>query len=152
MSEVSLKGIRPAPRFGAWPSLLPQNRKNGCRGLPESTRGKESKAANSVLIAFRNVLRPTINELFQRAPHINPATQFLVLGPKRDGLVPDAGDAALGDGRPPYVPTSVSQEMVFRLEGLDLYAPPTTLLLGKNLFHLVNSNLRLKLTRSQGRA
>ncbi len=73
MSEVSLEGIRPAARFGAWPSLLSQNCKDGCRGLPEGARGKQPKAENSVLIAFWNVLRPTINELFQRASPRKPA-------------------------------------------------------------------------------
>jgi len=65
MPEVSLYGIRPRARFGAWPSLLPQNGKDGCRGLPERARSKQPKAPNSVLIAFRNVLGPKVNELFQ---------------------------------------------------------------------------------------
>ncbi len=86
MSEVSFEGIRPPARFGAWLSLLSQNCKDGGRGLPERARAKKSKAANSVLIAFRNVLRPTINELFQRALHVNPATQLLVLEPEREAV------------------------------------------------------------------
>ena len=131
MSEVSLEGIRPAARFGAWPSLLSQNCKDGCRGLLDRARGKKSKAANSVLIAFRNVLRPTINELFQRALHVNPATQLFVFVPKPDVSLPNVGDAALGDGRPSYVATGISQEMLFRLERLNLDTPPTTLLLVK---------------------
>jgi hypothetical protein len=65
MPEVSLYGICPRARFGAWPFLLCQNDKDGCRGLPGSARSKQPKAPNSVLIAFRNVLRPAVNELFQ---------------------------------------------------------------------------------------
>jgi len=64
MFEVMLYGIRPRARFGAWPSLLSENGKDACRGLPERTRGKQPKAANSVLIPLRNVLGPTVNELF----------------------------------------------------------------------------------------
>ncbi len=65
MSEVSLYGIRPRARLGAWPSLLSQDDKDGGRGLPESARSKQPKAPNSVLIGFGNVLGPAVNELFQ---------------------------------------------------------------------------------------
>jgi len=65
MSEVSLYGLRPRARLGACPSLLSQNDKDGCRGLPESARSKQPKAPNSVLTGFENVLSPTVNELFQ---------------------------------------------------------------------------------------
>ena len=65
MSEVPLYGGRVRARFGAWPSLLPQNGKDGRAGLPERAWSKQPKAPNSLLIAFRTVLRPTVNELFQ---------------------------------------------------------------------------------------
>jgi len=55
MSEVSLYGVRPRARSGAWLRLLPQNDKDGRRGLPERARSKQPKAPNGVLIAFRNV-------------------------------------------------------------------------------------------------
>jgi hypothetical protein len=103
MSEVSLERVRPTTRFGAGPSLLSQNCKDGCRRLPETAGGKESKGANGVLIAFWNVLSPTVNELFQRALHLHTATQLFVLVPEPDCSFPDPGDATLGDGRPPYV-------------------------------------------------
>ena len=148
MSEVSPEGICPTARFGAWPSLLSQNCKDGCRGLPESARGEKPKGANSVLIAFWNVLRPTINELFQRASHENQPTQLFVLEPERDGPLSDVGDTTLRDGWPPYVATGVSQEMLFRLEGLNLDAPPTILLLDEHLFHLGDVHIHTKLTRS----
>src|ERR1039458_1262656 len=64
-SEVSLYGVCPTARLGAWLSLLPQNDKDSCRCLAERTRSKQPKAPNSVLIAFRNVLSPTVNELLQ---------------------------------------------------------------------------------------
>jgi hypothetical protein len=64
MPEVSLYGLRPRARLGARPSLLSQNDKDGFGG-PESSRCKQPKAPNSVLMGFRNVLRPTVNELFQ---------------------------------------------------------------------------------------
>jgi hypothetical protein len=64
MSEVSLYGLRPRARSGAWLSLLSQNDKNGRRGVPESARSKQAKAPNRMLIAFQNVLGPTVNELF----------------------------------------------------------------------------------------
>ena len=111
MSEVSLYGVRPKARFRAWPSLLPQNGKDGCRGLPERARSKQSKAPNSVLIAFRNVLDPTVNELFQGALQLNPARQLLVVVPKPHGSFADPGDTTLCDGRPPYVATGVLQEI-----------------------------------------
>jgi hypothetical protein len=38
--EVSLDRVRPAARFGAWFSLLPQNGKDEFRSLPERARGK----------------------------------------------------------------------------------------------------------------
>jgi hypothetical protein len=78
--------------------------------------------------------------------HLNPATQPFVFVPKPDVSLPNVGDATLRDGWPPYVSTGVSQEMLFRLEGLDLDAPPAILLLGEHLFHLVNGHLRTKLT------
>ena len=65
MSEVSLYGVRPTARFGAWLSFLPQNGKDGRRCLAESAWSNQPKAPNSVLIVFRNVLGPTLNELFQ---------------------------------------------------------------------------------------
>ena len=65
MPKVSSYGIRPRARLGAWPLPLPQNHKDGCRGLPERARSKHTKVPNSVLIAFRNVLGPTVNELVQ---------------------------------------------------------------------------------------
>ncbi len=65
MSEISLYGLRPRARLGAWLSILSQNDKDGCRGLPESARTKQPKAPNSVLTGFRNVLGPAVNELFQ---------------------------------------------------------------------------------------
>jgi hypothetical protein len=74
-SEVSLYGVRPTVRLGAWLSLLLQNGKDSCRCLVERARSKQPKAPNSVLIVFRNVLRPAVNEFFQRALHINPRQQ-----------------------------------------------------------------------------
>ena len=65
MSKVSLEGVCPTARVGARSSLLSQNCEDACRGLTESAGGKKPKGANSVLIAFGNVLRPTVNELFQ---------------------------------------------------------------------------------------
>ena len=65
MPEVSLYGFRPRARFGACPSLLSEKSEDGGRGLPESAWSKQPKAPNSVLIAFRNVLSPTVNELLQ---------------------------------------------------------------------------------------
>ncbi len=65
MSEVSLYGICPRARFGAWPLLLSQNDKDGGRGVPERARSKQPKAPNSMVMGFRNVLRPAVNELFQ---------------------------------------------------------------------------------------
>jgi hypothetical protein len=84
-----------------------------------------------------------INELFQRALHVNPATQLFVFVPKPDGSFPNVGDATLSDGRPPYVATGVSQEMLCRSEGLNLDDPRTILLLGEHLFYLVNGHLRM---------
>jgi len=98
------------------------------------------------------VLRPTIDEFFERALYVNPATKLFVFVPKPDSLLPNVGDATLRDGWPPYVPTCVSQEMLLRREGLNLDAPPTILLLGEHLFHLVSGHLRAKLTRSKGSA
>jgi hypothetical protein len=58
MPEVSLYGICPRARFGAWPLLLSQNDKDGCRGVPERARSKQPKVPNTVLMGFRNVLLP----------------------------------------------------------------------------------------------
>jgi hypothetical protein len=65
MPEVSLYGIRPTERFGAWFSLLPQNRKESCRSLPDPSGSKQPEVPNSMLIAPRNMLAPTVNEFFQ---------------------------------------------------------------------------------------
>jgi hypothetical protein len=60
------------------------------------------------------------------------------------------GDATLRYGWPPYVPTGVSKRMPFRLEGLNLDAPPTLFLLGEQFFHLVNGHVCMKLIRLKG--
>jgi hypothetical protein len=65
MPEVSLYGICPRARFGAWPFLLSQNDKDGCRRVTERARSKQPKSPNSVVIGLRNVLSPAVNELFQ---------------------------------------------------------------------------------------
>ena len=65
MSEVSLDRVRPRARLGTWRFLLSQNGKDGCRGLPEGTRGKQAKAPNRVPIVVRNVPGPTVNEFFE---------------------------------------------------------------------------------------
>jgi hypothetical protein len=62
--EVSLYGVRPTARLGAWFSLLPQNGKDGGRCLAERARSKQPKAPYSVLRAFRNVPSPAVNEFF----------------------------------------------------------------------------------------
>ena len=138
MPEVSLYGICPRARFGAWPLLLSQNDKDGCRGVPERARSKQPKAPNSVLIAFRNVLGPAIDELFQGTLQLNLATQLFIFEPKPDGLFPDPGYTTLSDGRPPYVATGVLQEMPFVLERLNLDAPPAFLQMSEQVSHLVS--------------
>jgi hypothetical protein len=65
MSEVSLNRLRPRARFGAWSSLLLQDGKDGCRSSPQRSRSEQSKTPDSVLIAFRNVLSPAVNEFLQ---------------------------------------------------------------------------------------
>jgi hypothetical protein len=65
MSEVSLYGIGPRPRLGAWPSLLSQNCEDGSGGFAKRARSKQPKDPNSVVIGFRNVLSPAVNELLQ---------------------------------------------------------------------------------------
>ena len=67
MSEISFYGICPRSRFGAWPLPLPQNGKDGCRSYPSSARGKEPKVPNGVVVAFWDVLCPTVDEFLQRA-------------------------------------------------------------------------------------
>jgi len=151
MSEVSFYGFRPRARLGAWRALLSENDKDGCRGLPQSARSEQPKAPNSVLITFRNVLGPTVNELLQRAFHLNPATQLFVFVPKPDGSFSDPGYATLRNGRPPYVATGVLQEMPFVVKRLNLDAPPAFLQMSKQVSHLVSDELRPELTRSQGR-
>ena len=85
-----------------------------------------------MLIALRNVLSPTVNELFHRALNVNPATQLLVFRPKRDALLPDVDDAMLRDGWPPHITASVTEEMLFGVEGLNFDAPPTFFLIGEH--------------------
>ena len=55
------------------------------------------------------------------------------------------GYTTLRNGWPPSVPASVSQEMLFRLQGLNLNAPPTILLFGKHLLYLVSIHIGAKL-------
>jgi hypothetical protein len=151
MSEVSLYGLRPRARLGAWPSLLSQNGKYGCGGLRESTRRKKPKVPSSVLIALRNVLRPTIDKLFHRALLVSLATQLFIFVPKYYGSHPDMDDPTLRDGGSPYVATSVLEEMPFILERLNFRSPPPAFLLHReHRFDLLNGHLRMKPTRSQG--
>jgi hypothetical protein len=135
--EVPLQRIRPMPRSGSWLSLLSQNCKDGCRGLAERARGKKSKAANSVLVAFRNVLRPTVNELFQGTLHVNSAAQLFVLEPERNGplwallnLAPLSPSLALCSVASPHFSLRAKAGIVHykciesgRLPARSLYAP-----------------------------
>ncbi len=103
-----------------------------------------------MLIVFRNVLGPTVNEFFRCALHFHPAAQPFVFGPERDCSFLYASDATLRNGWAPDVATSVSQEMLFGLKGLNLDAPPTPLVMKEHIFHLVNSNVCTEQSRSQG--
>jgi hypothetical protein len=91
-----------------------------------------------VLIVFRNVLGPTLNELFQRALLLCTSTELLVLVPKPDSLFANPGDATLCNGRPPYVATGVLQKMRFILKRLNLDAPPTFLQMSEQVSRLVS--------------
>jgi hypothetical protein len=84
------------------------------------------------------VLGPTVNELLQRALHLCSATQLFVFVPKPDSLVPNPGDATLGDGRPPYVATGVLQEMPFVFKRLNLDTPPAFLQMSEQVSRLVS--------------
>jgi hypothetical protein len=152
MSEVSLYGICPGTGPGTRPLLLSQNGEDSCCGLAERTWSKQPKIPNRVSVDFRYVLSPTVNELFQRALHLYPAMQLLIVEPKFDGSVSDESDPTLRNGRPFYLATGVLQEMPFVLERLNLNAPPTFLLLGEQFFQLVNVHRCMKLTCSQGGA
>lgn len=79
MSEISPYGLRPRARFGAALSLLLQDGENTGRGLPERARSKQPEVSNSMVVAFRNVLGPTVNELLQRALNLYTTTQLLSL-------------------------------------------------------------------------
>jgi hypothetical protein len=108
-SEVFLEGMGPTARLGARPSFLFQDGKDGCRGFRERPRGKQPKASNSVLIAFRNVLGPTVNELFQRTLHVNRPMLLFVFVPKPNGSLPDVADTTLRNGWPPCVAAGRSE-------------------------------------------
>jgi hypothetical protein len=138
MSEVSLYGQCPRERLGTCSSLLPQNRKDGCRCLPERTRSEQPKAPNGMLIGVRNVLDPPVNELFRRTLDVNPATHHFVFVPKPDDSLPDPCDTTLRNGRSPYVATGVLQKTLFVLKRLNLGAPPTFLEMGEHVFHLLS--------------
>ncbi len=61
------------------------------------------------------------------------------------GVLPklgNLGNTVLRDGRPSGVPTRILQEMPFVLEGLNVDAPPTILLLAKKLLQLPTRNRR----------
>jgi hypothetical protein len=103
-----------------------------------------------MLITFRNALSPKIDELLRCALHFDPAIQLLVFGPKRDLSFLDTGDPTLRDGRTPCVASSISEEMLFGLEGLDLDTPPAFFEMSEQVFHLVNGQLRTKLPGPQG--
>jgi hypothetical protein len=77
---------------------------------------------------------------------------MLVVEPKFDGSFSDECDPTLRDGRPFYVATGVLEEMPFVCERLNLDAPPRFLLLGEQLFQLVNCHLCMELTCSQSGA
>jgi len=66
-----------------------------------------------VLIALRNMLGPSVNELLQRALHLNAATQLFVSVPKPDSSMPNPRDATLSNGRPPYVAACVLEEIPY---------------------------------------
>jgi hypothetical protein len=51
-----------------------------------------------MLVAFRDVLSPPLNKLFQRASHFNLVAQLLVFVPKLDSSVGNQGNAVLRNG------------------------------------------------------
>src|SRR5207245_9473200 len=77
--------------------------------------------------------------------------QFLVFDPKRHASFSDVGDATLRDGWPPYIATGISQEVLFRPEGLNLDTPPAPFLVCEHRFHLISGHLRMEQPSSQGR-
>src|SRR5262249_18533205 len=151
-SEVSPEGIRPRPRFRAWFLPLSQKREDGGRRLPKRARREQSKAPNRVLIRFWNVLGPTINEIFQRVGYVNLASRSFIFSPKRDRSLLDRDNAALRNRWPPYITTGISQEMLFRIEGLNLNAPPTRRLRAEQDLDFVIADVGIKLSGFQGRA
>jgi hypothetical protein len=88
------------------------------------------------------VLGPTIDELVERAVHLDPTTQLFVFVPKSDSSLPDPRDAALRDGRPSHVTTGILQEMPLVLEKLNLDAPPASLQMTQQVPHLAGGQLR----------
>jgi hypothetical protein len=60
--------------LGRGPLLLSQNDKDGCRGVPERTRSKQPKAPNTVLMGFRNVLRPAATAILRASSNTPAAT------------------------------------------------------------------------------
>jgi hypothetical protein len=95
-----------------------------------------------MLVAIQDMLSPPFNKLFLRALHFNLAAQLFVLVPERDGLFGNQGNAMLRDGGPSGVSASVLEEMLLVVEGLNVDAPPTLLLLSEELFELPTRNPR----------
>jgi hypothetical protein len=85
--------------------------KNRVKGSAHSSRSKQPKISNCVLVALQKVLDPTVNELFGRTLDRNQSFRFFILGPKGDISLPDMDDAALCDGRAPSVTSRILQEV-----------------------------------------
>jgi hypothetical protein len=64
--------------------------------------------------------------------------QLFVFVRKPDGSFLDPGEAALGDGRAPYVATGVLQEMPFVFKQFNLDAPLASLEMSEQVSHLTS--------------
>jgi hypothetical protein len=95
---------------------------------------------------------PTVNEFLRRVLYLDPGARLFVFGPKGDASFVDVGDATLGNRRSSQVASVVSQAMVFRLGGFNFDVPPASLQMNEQVFYLVNAQVYLEPTGSQGGA
>jgi hypothetical protein len=86
--------------------------KNRVEVLADSSRGKQPKISNRVLVALQKVLDPAIDELFGRTLNCNQSLRFFVFSPKRDTSLLNFDDTALCNGRAPGIPACVLQEVL----------------------------------------
>jgi hypothetical protein len=138
---------RNRPRQPPWSRslFLAKNGENCRRYARPTARPEQAEVSHRVPITLRNVFRPTVDELLNRAPHCDPSLQALIFVPERHKSILDPTNTPLGDGRAPDIASTVPQKMFLSLEGSHMGYPLASLLKLKETLKIIANYFRFEL-------